>query len=751
MIIGVDLVPIKTIPNVITFQSDITTDHCKSQLRGYMKTWKADCVLHDGAPNVGLNWVQDAFTQSQLVLQSLKLAVEFLRKDGIFITKVFRSKDYNKLMWLFQQFFGKVEATKPPSSRNVSAEIFVVCREFKAPKKIDPRLLDPKDVFEEMAEGPANNEAKVFNPEKKKRRREGYDEGDYTQFKTIPVLDFIKDEEPINILGTYNQLTIDKTDPQWKEIKTLKTTTKELLECLKDLKVLGKKDFKLILTWRKHSRAKLELDKKDDKELEVEELNEDEKIEKELNDLQEKDRLKRKREKRRKNETRTKEITRVQMDMISPLEIGLDDGDIGKDMLFDLKQAEKTGVLDQLAKGKKSMVLQQSDLPDDIHIDEESKKEADAEFIDSDDENLLDDLEGQLDTMYESYKERVSERDSKYRAKKARGDVNDEEWSGITEKGSDEESDDDEVADAESDSDSDSEDDEVSVKSLITTLQKKHDGPLSSKAAMFFSDSVFDELDETESLEVNKITTSKSKVFSKKQLRNQKLSSNTRAASELNSNSDSDSGFETNKNDVEETDESENEEQDSGPSVDIVSEEAMTLAHQLALGQRTKHDVINDAFNRYTFRDVDGLPDWFLDDENKHSRIIKPITKEAVDAIKTKLRTLNARPIKKVAEAKARKKFKAAQRLAKLKKKSDIINDDHDKSEREKSEEIGKLMKKLTGKKPERQKVTVVVARGGNRGLSGRPKGVKGRYKMVDGTMKKEQRALKRIKGKKKH
>ena len=39
----------------------------------------------------------------------------------------------------------------------------------------------------------------------------------------------------------------------------------------------------------------------------------------------------------------------------------------------------------------------------------------------------------------------------------------------------------------------------------------------------------------------------------------------------------------------------------------------------------------------------------------------------------------------------------------------------------------------------------MVVARGSNRGLSGRPKGVKGKYKMVDGVMKNEQRALKRI------
>ena len=176
----------------------------------------------------------------------------------------------------------------------------------------------------------------------------------------------------------------------------------------------------------------------------------------------------------------------------------------------------------------------------------------------------------------------------------------------------------------------------------------------------------------------------------------------------------------------------------------------MTLAHQLATGQKTAHEAIDDGFNKRAFRDRDGLPEWFIDDESKHDKPQKPITKAAATAIKEKLRAFNARPIKKVREAKARKKFKEAQKLEKLKRKSEFLANDEGMSEKDKADSIAKLLSKAAKKKP-KAPAKLIVARGLNRGIKGRPKGVKGRYRIVDPRMKPELRAQKRIaKGQKK-
>lgn len=95
IILGFDLDPIKPIPRVKTFIQDITTQKCVATIKRELQHMKADCVLHDGAPNVGQDWKKDAYTQTELVLASLKLATTCLKKGGTFVTKVFRSTDYN--------------------------------------------------------------------------------------------------------------------------------------------------------------------------------------------------------------------------------------------------------------------------------------------------------------------------------------------------------------------------------------------------------------------------------------------------------------------------------------------------------------------------------------------------------------------------------------------------------------------------------------------------------------------------------
>jgi len=86
-----------------------------------------------------------------------------------------------------------------------------------APKHIDPKFLDPRHVFKSVTSehGPdkdpsANHaQANVFQPEKKRRQRDGYADGDYTLFKTIPARDFVRGGDPIALLGVANKIVFE--------------------------------------------------------------------------------------------------------------------------------------------------------------------------------------------------------------------------------------------------------------------------------------------------------------------------------------------------------------------------------------------------------------------------------------------------------------------------------------------------------------------------------------------------------------
>ncbi|KAF5238139.1 hypothetical protein FANTH_10435 [Fusarium anthophilum] len=726
ILIGCDLTPIKPIPGCITFTSDITSSECRSALRQHLKTWKADTVLHDGAPNVGAAWVQDSFNQVEL--------------------------------------FTKVDATSPPASRQVSAEIFVVCRGYKCPKKLDPRLLDPKYVFAELLDPTPNNEAKVYNPEVKKRKRDGYEEGDYTQFKEMAASEFIQTTDPIAVLGSYNKLTFQQPpngDVALAALDKLPETTDEIRNCCSDLRVLGRKDFKLLLRWRLKIRDIFQLKtpqtttvEEPEEVAEVESMDEELKIQEELQNMKDRENTKRKREKRKENERKQREVVRMQLNMGTPFDIGLEEsGPIGEGAMFSLKKVDKTDAMRRLNRGKMIVPTQATQKEADSGLG--SSGETDDE---SDPEE--DRLERELESMYDQYKERKAEVDAKYRAKKARKNFGDDEWDGLSGEEAEEKDDSSELEE----DDSSSDEDEAPTQRLIRDLDSSNGANgLSKRATAFFNQDIFsgisgilpeqeDAAEDSADEEVNRDAA----AIVAQQAKNRKAeapakSTKTKAAqvdsdTEMEDNED---GFEVVKRNADDDWDKDTRRADGRPDIDIITAEAMSLAHRLATGQTTTHDAVDDGYNKYAFRDRDGLPDWFVEDESRHDKLQKPISKAAAQAIKDKLRAFNARPIKKVREAKARKKFKAAQKLEKLKKKSELLNNDENMTEKEKADSISRLISKAA-KKPKKQAPRVVVARGLNRGIKGRPNGVKGRYKLVDPRMRKELRAQKRIAKKKK-
>ena len=159
-----------------------------------------------------------------------------------------------------------------------SAEIFVVCKGFRAPDKLDPKFLDPKYVFQEV-DSEATTVKGLVDKDRSKPKAGGYEDGVTTLHKKVLVSDFISKENFVEIIANANEMTFDD-----EVMANHPLTTAEIKECCKDIKVLGKKDLKALLTWRKN--IKKDLDEKSEK---AQEVVEEEKEKKEGDDGEDQD------------------------------------------------------------------------------------------------------------------------------------------------------------------------------------------------------------------------------------------------------------------------------------------------------------------------------------------------------------------------------------------------------------------------------------------------------------------------------
>lgn len=761
LIVGVDLVPIKPLPNVVTLQEDITTERCRQALRKELKTWKVDVVLNDGAPNVGASWAHDAYSQAHLTLMALRLACDFLGRGGCFITKVFRSRDYQPLLWIFQQLFRRVQATKPQASRHESAEIFVVCQGFLAPDKVDSKFFDPKFAFKEV-EVQAKTVTELVT--KKKPKAEGYAEGDLTLYHRTSVTDFLRAANPVDFLSKASEISLDD-----EELAQHPATTEDIRVCCQDIKVLGRKELRSLLNWRTKLRryvakklkeqAKaldISLSSGEEEEGEEEEAaagtgpqpSQEEEEEEQLNrtlaemKAQEVAELKRKKKKLLREQRKQRERVELKMDLP-----GVSIADEGETGMFSLRTIRGHQLLEEVTQGDMSAAdAFLSDLPrDDIYV-------SDGE--DDDDASLGSDLDPE---ELAGVKEPQSLKDRKcVRFAEAEDDKEEEE-----------------------------------ENPLLVPLEEKA-VLQEEQASLWFSKDGFSgiEDDADEALEIsqaqllfesrrkgqqpppppsNEETKSKPPPCQGEAPKEVGAPKGSEVApgpgeEERDGSSDSDSSSE----DEESWKSQRGKKRGRGPKSEdddgfevvpiedpvkhrILDPEGLALGALIASSKKAKRDLIDDSFSRYTFNEDEGeLPDWFVQEEKQHRIRQLPVDKKEVEHYRKRWREINARPIKKVAEAKARKKRRMLKKLEQTKKKAEAVVNTVDISEREKVAQLRSLYRKA-GLGKEKRQVTYVVAKKGVGRKVRRPAGVRGHFKVVDSRMKKDQRAQQRKEQKKKH
>ena len=71
-----------------------------------------------------------------------------------------------------------------------------------------------------------------------RRSREVYEDNNYRLFKEISAEKFIKNTKPIEDLGSSNKISY--LTEESRHLKLLPETTKRIISCCEDLKVLGK-------------------------------------------------------------------------------------------------------------------------------------------------------------------------------------------------------------------------------------------------------------------------------------------------------------------------------------------------------------------------------------------------------------------------------------------------------------------------------------------------------------------------------
>ena len=108
-------------------KGDFTEINYQNQIKKYFGK-KVDIVLSDMAVNTTRNKNVDSLVTGELCLEAMNFALETLKTNGQFVTKIFMGSSFNDIITKAKKNFVKVSVYKPAASRKNSKESFIICK-----------------------------------------------------------------------------------------------------------------------------------------------------------------------------------------------------------------------------------------------------------------------------------------------------------------------------------------------------------------------------------------------------------------------------------------------------------------------------------------------------------------------------------------------------------------------------------------------------------------------------------------------
>jgi len=129
-ILAIDIKKMEPVANIKFLNCDIFDKNTKNQIVDYFKG-DLDVIISDMAADTTGNKSLDSIRTNQLCSEAIDFSTKILKKNGVFVSKLFMGDDFIEVKNFAKSTFNEVNFFKPESSRNESKETYLHCKILK--------------------------------------------------------------------------------------------------------------------------------------------------------------------------------------------------------------------------------------------------------------------------------------------------------------------------------------------------------------------------------------------------------------------------------------------------------------------------------------------------------------------------------------------------------------------------------------------------------------------------------------------